>query len=165
MKCGYLIVSLLALMALPMASQTRIGGIAGIDPQYRMERARSGIGTGKILYYVVGADGKTRPWTEGDEAYANKVLKEYEEYKANARKAAEEKERQKQIELTTYLNKKAEELPETQRKVMQFRLEQATNGSKTYQLKVSNCYTNGTDGFPLNTNLATYWFNKAQMSQ
>ena len=48
------------------------------------------------------------------------------------------------------------------KKVMQFRLEKATNGSVMYQLKVSNCYSNATDGFPKDDSLAKYWYQKSQ---
>lgn len=53
----------------------------------------------------------------------------------------------------------------TDNKVMQFRLEQATNGSTTYQLKVSTNYLHGTDGFPTNKVLADYWYQKAQVKK
>ena len=71
------------------------------------------------------------------------------------------KEQDERFAIILYNNRKADEKSEVVQRVMNFRLEQATNGSKTYQLMVSTNYLKGTDGFPVNTNLSTYWCNKA----
>lgn len=61
-----------------------------------------------------------------------------------------------------YAALQVERKPEMQNKVMRFRLQQATNGSTTYRLMVSTNYMKGTDGFPVNTNLAKYWYQRSQ---
>ena len=59
-------------------------------------------------------------------------------------------------------SKTPEQLAEMKQKVVIFRLEQATNGNKSYQFMVSSNYLMGTDGFPINTNLSKYWYNRAK---
>lgn len=157
----YIIAICAACMSVQSDDMTRIGGMAGVNIEYRLERAKSGVGTGRILYYTIGADGRKYAWTEGDEAFANRTIQAHKEFAKKQQEAKIALQQRLALESIQYNNQKLIELPETQKRVMKFRLEQATNGSTMYQLRVSTNYLFGTDGFPLDTNLAKYWYNKA----
>ena len=120
---------------------------------------------GRILYYTIGADGQRYAWTEQDEAFSQQLQREQKARAAGAEKlriASEQANQKLSQQNSAYATLQAERKPGNTEKIIQFRLEQATNGSTAYQLRVSTNYLMGTDGFPTNAALAKYWYNKAQ---
>jgi 5,10-methylene-tetrahydrofolate dehydrogenase/methenyl tetrahydrofolate cyclohydrolase len=80
---------------------------------------------------------------------------------AEEAKRIAEKQKADDADNAVYAAKQKQRAPEIAKKVMQFRLEQATNGNHAYQCLISTNYLNGTDGFPTNKVLAEYWAKQA----
>jgi hypothetical protein len=94
-----------------------------------------------------------------------KPSKEELEQKAQeTKRIAEEKRKAEQEADAKYKIKQQMQAPAMTNRVMQFRLQQATNGNYMYQCKVATNYMKGTDGFLTNRVLAQYWVHQALLN-